>query len=143
MWHKFSKYVVGAVLFVSAGFVHSAGMLDSGLGALSSGVSTLNTASQVSSSISNLTGALNTVSNPETALLALPKLQKVDSNLGGIVDQVQSMSPSAQSNISNVVQQSLPSVNSLVDKAVGIDGVSTILRPTLDSITSKLTGLVL
>ncbi len=143
MWHKFSKYVLSVALLVSAGYVQSAGMLDAGIGALNSGVSGLNTVSQVTNSLSSLTGTLKSVTNPDTALLALPELQQIDGDLGGVVDQVKSLSPSVQNNISGVVQQSLPSVNSLVDQAVGVEGAGTILRPTLDAITSKLTGLVL
>lgn len=143
MWYKFSKYALSVALFISAGFAQSAGMLDTGIGALNSGVSGLNTVSQVTSSLNNITGTLKGVVDPQSAQLALPKLQQVDGDLDGIVQQVQGLSPSVQNNVSGVVQQSLPSVNTLVDKAVGIEGVGTILRPTLDSITSKLTSLVL
>jgi len=98
---------------------------------------------QISGLVQKATGMLGGVTSLDGALAALPGLQGIDSQLGGLVGQVASLSPEGQRNVASAVGEVLPAFANEAERVGEIRGVpASEVDDTLDSMLGKLRGLI-
>jgi membrane-associated protease RseP (regulator of RpoE activity) len=95
----------------------------------------------LSKTFAGLTEVLDSVKDAITAEAAQPKLNEIDSSLAPIKAMVGSLPPEQKAAVTNLIQANLGDMTALIEKVLGLPGVSERLKPLLDSILSKITDL--
>jgi hypothetical protein len=85
---------------------------------------------QVTDSIAGLP-TLGGITDAASVQAALPRLQEV---VGGQCGQ---LSAEQRKLLAGIVSSSLPTLNQLLDKVLGIPGVAEVLKPTIDTLKSE------
>ena len=88
-----------------------------------------------------LTGALGNVKDAATAQAALPQLTASSTALDGFSKLAAGFTPDTKTQIKALVAATMPQLSPLVDTVLKIPGAEAILKPVLDAIMSKMTGL--
>ena len=96
---------------------------------------------QVGSILDTLKGALGDVKDEATAKTALPKFQDVLGQLTKAKDAAVALPAPARDPVMAMLKTSMPPIASLIEKALLIPGVSGVLKPVLDNISSTLTAM--
>jgi hypothetical protein len=96
---------------------------------------------QTSDSISSLRTTLSGVTDIASAKAALPKLQEVTDQFDKTGGMIGSLSADQRKVLAGLVNPTMPEVNQLFDKVLSIPGVGEVLKPTLDTMKSKLATL--
>ena len=81
------------------------------------------------------------VKDVPSADVALPKLEDVNGTLDKIKGLWDKLPDSAKATVTNLVKESLPKIKDLVTKVLAIPGVAEKLKPVLDALVAKLTGM--
>jgi hypothetical protein len=102
----------------------------------------LGLAQQLTGLIGKLTGSLGGITSPDAAQAALPALEAIDTELGGLVNRATGESPEVRRELADVAGNALPDIESLAAQAMAIPGVSDLIGSTMGSITGKLNGLI-
>lgn len=93
---------------------------------------------QTSDSLSNLRTTLSGVTDVESAKEALPKLQEVTGQINKTQGMIGSLSAEQRKILADQVNPAMPAVNQLFNKVLAIPGVEEVLKPTIDTVKSKL-----
>ena len=88
-----------------------------------------------------LTGTLGNIKDAATAQAALPQLTASSTALDGFSKLAASFAPDTKTQIKALVAATMPQLSPMVDTVLKIPGAEAILKPVLDAIMSKMTGL--
>ncbi|MBD3220393.1 hypothetical protein GF314_04050 [bacterium] len=115
-----------------------------GCGGSSGGMdmSSLGLNSDLSGILGNLTGILGGITSLSDAQNALPDLNGLNADLGDLVGKAAQASPEQQQQLARTASEAMPRLEGLTDTVTSIPGVANLLKPTLDSIMSKVSGLM-
>jgi hypothetical protein len=91
--------------------------------------------------ISDLRTSLQGVTDVASANAALPKLEAAKTQIDKVSGLVGQLTPDQRKVVAAVVATAMPTINRLSDKVLEIPGVSDVLRPTIDPMTTKLAEL--
>ncbi len=88
-----------------------------------------------------LTSSLGNIKDAATAQSALPQLTASSTALDGLTKLAGSLAPDAKTQLKLLVTATMPQLSPLVDTVLKIPGAEAILKPVLDAVMSKMTGL--
>lgn len=88
-----------------------------------------------------LTAALGTIKDAPSAQAALPQLTATSTALDGLTKIAGSLAPDAKTQLRLLVSATMPQLTPLVDTVLAIPGAEAILKPVMDAILQKMTGL--
>ncbi|MEQ1697605.1 MAG: DUF937 domain-containing protein [Hyphomicrobiaceae bacterium] len=88
-----------------------------------------------------LTSQLGSIKDAATAQSALPQLTASSSALDGLTKLAGSLAPDSKTQLKLLVSATMPQLSPLVDTILKIPGAEAILKPVLDGILTKMTGL--
>ena len=104
-------------------------------------VGTADVGKQITNSVASVRTTLDGISDVASAQAALPKLQEVTAQIEKTGSEVGQLSAEQRRLIAAVINPMLPAVNQLCDKVLAIPGVAEVLKPSVDTLKAKLTGL--
>ena len=93
------------------------------------------------SAVNNVQSSLRDVKDEATAKAALPKLNEANSQFGQLTGLLDQMSPETRKTVAEVFAAIRPALDQLLDKALAIPGVGTVIKPAADAIRAKLDAL--
>ncbi len=96
----------------------------------------------LTSMLGDATKMLGGITDLEGAKAALPKLKDMNTDLGGIISKVTSMSAESKASLSGMVKGALPALEGAIGKVMANQEIGQTLKPTLDSILAKVKGLI-
>jgi hypothetical protein len=96
---------------------------------------------QATDGISSLRTALSGITDPASAQAALPKLQLATAQIDKVSGMVGQLSDTQRKTLAGLVTPVMPALNQLFDKVLAIPGVAEIIKPTIDSLKTKLATL--
>jgi hypothetical protein len=96
---------------------------------------------QVANNIASVRTTLDGVTDVSSAQAALPKLQEVTAQIDKTDSTVGQLSAEQRKAIGAVINPLMPAVNQLCDKVLAIPGVAEVLKPSVDTLKTKLTAL--
>jgi len=88
-----------------------------------------------------LTSSLGTIKDASSAQAALPQLTASSLALDGLTKMAGSLAPDAKTQLRLLVAATMPQLSPLVETALKIPGAEAILKPVMDAILAKMTGL--
>lgn len=88
-----------------------------------------------------LTTSLGNVKDATTAQSALPQLTAGSAALDGLTKLAGGLAPDAKAQLRALVAATMPQLSPLVENVLKIPGVDAILKPVMDAIITKMTGL--
>lgn len=97
---------------------------------------------QAADNLSSLRNALSGVTDVSSARAALPKLQQLTDQIGKTDGMIGSLSADQRKALANKVSPTMPEVNQLFDKVLAIPGVGDVLKPSIDTVRSKLATMI-
>ncbi len=92
--------------------------------------------------LGNATKLLGGITDLDSAKAALPKLMEMNTGLDDIVAKVKKLSPESLESFAGMAKKALPALEGAMSKLSDIPGVGQTLQPTLDSILSKVKGMM-
>jgi Bacterial protein of unknown function (DUF937) len=96
---------------------------------------------QVANNIASVRTTVDGVTDVSSAQAALPKLQEVTAQIDKTDSTVGQLSAEQRKAIAAVINPLMPAVNQLCDKVLAIPGVAEVLKPSVDTLKTKLTAL--
>ena len=96
---------------------------------------------QAKSLIAGLTSTLGNVKDAATAQAALPQLTTASAGLDTLTKLAGTLAPDAKSQIAALIATALPQLAPLMATVLKIPGAEALLKPVLDAIMTKMTGL--
>ena len=96
---------------------------------------------QAKSLITGLTSTLGNVKDAATAQAALPQLTTTSTGLDTLTKLAGSLAPDAKSQLAALIASALPQLSPLMATVLKIPGAEAILKPVLEAIMTKMTGL--
>ena len=97
--------------------------------------------SQVTDNVRSLRSTLAGITDAASAQSALPKLTEISAQLDNVTGLKGQLSATQRTALNGLVSPAMQPVNELAQKVLAIPGVAEILKPTLDSLTAKLSTL--
>ena len=97
--------------------------------------------SSVQTALAGLKTALQGVSDPASAQVALPQLQKESADFQKIRDLASKLPVDAKGVLASLVASVRPAIDELFDKVLAIPGVSAIAKPVIDGLRAELDAL--
>jgi hypothetical protein len=96
---------------------------------------------QITDNVRGLRTTLAGITDAASAESALPKLKEIAAQLDNIAGLKRQLSATQRTTLSGLVSPAMPPINELVQKVLAIPGVAEVLKPTLDTLTTKLSTL--
>jgi Bacterial protein of unknown function (DUF937) len=96
---------------------------------------------QVTDSLNTLRTTVTSVTDPASAEAALPKLREVTSQIDKVSGTLGQLSDAQRRVLAGLVSPMISVLNQLFDKALAIPGVAEIIKPTIDTLKTKLATL--
>ena len=78
---------------------------------------------------------------PISAKAALPKLQDAKGQIDKVNSLVGQLSPEQRKMLAGLVNQSMPTLNSLFDKVLAIPGAAELIKPIIEGVRTTLMTL--
>lgn len=100
-----------------------------------------NIGGQLGSVAEGLRGTLSGIKDEGSARSALPRLQEMAQQLGGIQDAAGKVPADARKSLAAYAAQLLPLLRPLIDKALAAAGVGPVAKPVLDQILNRIEAL--
>ncbi len=100
-----------------------------------------NIGGQLGSVAEGLRGTLVGLKDEASAKAALPRLQEMSQQLGGIRDNAAKLPPDARKTLAGYAAQLLPLLRPLIDKALAASGVGPVAKPVLDQILNRIEAM--
>ncbi len=97
---------------------------------------------QLGDSIGSLRASLQDITDEASARAALPKLQEVTRQVDRVTNLQAQFSSEQRKVVTGVVSPAMVSLNQLFDRVLAIPGVGEVLKPTINSLRTKLTTLM-
>jgi Bacterial protein of unknown function (DUF937) len=96
---------------------------------------------QVGDSLTTLRTSLQGITDVPSATAALPKLQEATAQIDRANGMLGQMSEDQQKLVSGMVASSMTTIDQLFDKVLAIPGVGDVLKPTVDSLRTRIAVL--
>jgi len=93
---------------------------------------------QIGTAVSDATSALEGITDKASAEAALPSLEAVQAKIDELGSSVEGLPDAARESLASLLADGMPTLQELVTKVEGIDGVGPVVKPTLDAIMAKL-----
>jgi hypothetical protein len=97
--------------------------------------------SQAKNLIAGLTTSLGGIKDATTAQAALPQLTASSAALDALTKLTSTLSPETRSPITSMMAAALPQLSPMIATVLKIPGAEALLKPVLDGIMAKMTGL--
>ena len=81
------------------------------------------------------------ITDAASASAALPKLQEATAQIDKVAGMVRQLPADQRQVADGLVASSMATINQLFDKVLAIPGVAEVVRPTIDSLKTKLADL--
>jgi len=102
----------------------------------------LDVSKQVTESIGNLQNTLAGITDVSSAEAAMPKLRQVTAQIDKVDSVIGQLSPEQRKVVAGLLSPTMPTINQLFDRVLSIPGASAVLKPTVDTLRTKLATLV-
>lgn len=102
----------------------------------------LGSSAEITKLVGKAVESLGGIKDLDSAKAALPALKGIDGDLGQLVAKVKDMSPDQKEKLAGVVKTAMPGFEGAVKQVQSIQGVGSIVGPTLESLKGKLKGLI-
>lgn len=102
----------------------------------------VNIGNQINSTLNGLRTTLAGITDPASAQRALPQLQQLGSQLDQIAGLKGQLSASQRTTLNGMIAPAMTAIRDLSNKTLAIPGVADVIKPSVDSVMSKLTALV-
>jgi hypothetical protein len=96
---------------------------------------------QIDDSLGALRTSLAGITDAASASAALPKLQEATAQIDKVAGTVKQLPADQRRVADGLVASSMATINQLFDKVLAIPGVAEVVRPTIDSLKTKLADL--
>lgn len=96
---------------------------------------------QVTDTLNGLQATVTGITDAASAQAALPKLQAAEAEIDKISATAGQLSSEQKTALAGMVAPMMSTLNGLFDKILAIPGVSDVLKPTIDSLKTKLSAL--
>jgi hypothetical protein len=96
---------------------------------------------QLSDALTSLQTTVTGITDAASANAALPKLQAAEGEIGKLQATIGALSAEQKTALVTTVKPLVATLNGLLDKVLAIPGVSDVLKPTVDSLKTKLAAL--
>jgi hypothetical protein len=96
---------------------------------------------QISDSLGELRTSLASITDAASANAALPKLQQATAQIDKVAGTVSQLPANQRQVADGLVASSMATINQLFDKVLAIPGVAEVVKPTIDSLRTKLADL--
>lgn len=96
---------------------------------------------QLGDNLTALRTSLEGVTDAATAKAALPKLGEISTQIDKVSGMLGQLSPDQKKVIAGLVGPAMATLNQLFDKVLALPGVGEVLKPTLNSLKTKLASL--
>ncbi|HEV8464876.1 MAG TPA: DUF937 domain-containing protein [Pseudolabrys sp.] len=93
---------------------------------------------QVTDSIGTLRSTLAGITDTASAQAALPRLQAATAQIDKVDGLIGQLSDTQRKALAGMVLPVMPALNSLFDRVLSIPGVADIIKPTIDTLKTKL-----
>jgi hypothetical protein len=98
---------------------------------------------EITGGLENLRTALQGITDADSAEATLPKLQDAKGQIDKVNGLIGQLSPEQRKILTGLVNQLMPTLNSLFDKVLTIPGVAELKKPTIDELRTTLAGTLL
>lgn len=88
----------------------------------------------------SITSTLGGVKDADTAMAAVPELEKANEGLGEVMGLADKLPAAAKPAFEKMVAGASSALGPIVQKVLALDGVSGILKPILDKITGQFSA---
>lgn len=95
----------------------------------------------ITESLSGVRTTLTSITDVTSAQNALPRLREITAQVDRVTSLEAQLTPEQRSALAEMVRPGIASWNDVSQRVLAIPGVSDVLKPTLDSLTQKLTAL--
>jgi hypothetical protein len=95
------------------------------------------------SAVNDLYTSLQGIKDEATAQISMPNLTKASSEFDRLTGVLNQLSPENRKTLADLFASIRPNLDQLLDKALAIPGVGTIIKPTVDAIRAKLDALAM
>lgn len=96
---------------------------------------------QINDSLGEIRTSLAGITDGASASAALPKLQEATTQIDKVAGMVRQLPADQRRVADGLVASSMATINQLFDKVLAIPGVAEVLRPTIESLKTKLADL--
>jgi len=96
---------------------------------------------QISDSLGELRTSLASITDAASANAALPKLQQATAQIDKVAGTVKQLPADQRRVADGLVASSMATINQLFDRVLAIPGVAEVVKPTIDSLRTKLADL--
>ena len=93
---------------------------------------------QVTDSIGTLRSSLAGITDAASAQAALPRLQAATAQIDKVDGMIGQLSDTQKRALAGMVLPVMPALNSLFDRVLSIPGVADVIKPTIDTLKTKL-----
>jgi hypothetical protein len=104
-------------------------------------VAGMNVGKQVTDTIAGLRATLGSITDPDSAQAALPRLREASAQLDRVTGVLGQLSTSQRAALAGLVSPVTLTLNQLFDRVLMIPGVADIVKPTIDALKAKLAVL--
>ena len=96
---------------------------------------------QLTKAVNGLRASLEGINDEATAQSALPALTNSKHEFDMVTGLINQLSPEARKSLASAVAAVRPTLDQMIDKALAIPGVGSVIKPTVDTIRSGLNVL--
>jgi Bacterial protein of unknown function (DUF937) len=96
---------------------------------------------QINDSLGDIRTSLAGITDAASASAALPKLQEATAQIDKVAGMVKQLPADQRRVADGLVASSMATINQLFDKVLAIPGVAEVVRPTIESLKTKLADL--
>ncbi len=96
---------------------------------------------QLTKAVSGLRASLEGINDEATAQSALPALTNSKHEFDMVTGLINQLSPEMRKSLASAVAAVRPTLDQMIDKALAIPGVGSVIKPTVDTIRSGLNVL--
>lgn len=94
--------------------------------------------SELKNTLASLSTSLSSITDIDSAKVALPKLTSATDKLGSLTTVMNKLPDAARGPVKSVIKAGLPQLQALINKISMIPGVGAVVRPVIVSLSEKL-----
>lgn len=103
--------------------------------------STAQLTQQATTSVAGLRSALQDLTMPGSADAALPKLREAAAEIDRLSARAAQLPPEGKKQVAGVISAAMPSINTLLEKALADPTIAALARPVIEPLRAKLASL--
>jgi len=93
---------------------------------------------ELSSTLGSLTTTFGSITDVDSAKAAIPSLTSATDKLGNLAGMMDKLPEAARGPIAKIVADGMPQIQEIINKLSAIPGVGAVLKPVIESLSSKL-----